>query len=194
LTQSHGHEQKGNNQPQGVPMVYRKLPQRLGPERARIVFAAVMDCRRAARQASVDVQPGCPVDHALHALVRAIDTLSVYLTRLRREGDLMDYAMGEELHGPSRGNRPSVIDEPGLLLGDLRTCRNTLNSALADVAPLGATSESMQVVSAAIEALAMLLTGDRDYFHGGGSGATNVETEQEARKLARERGELPWRT
>ena len=170
-------------------MVYRKLPQRLAPGRAQIVLAAIMACRRAARSAAVGVPRDSSVDHALSGLVRAIDALAVYLTRLRREGDPMDVDMGDVLRERERDNRPSVVQEPGLLLGDLRACRIALNGACADVAPLGATYEALQIVLAAIDALAMLLTGTRDYFHVPGSGATAGEAEREARKRAREQGE-----
>ena len=170
-------------------MVYRKLPQRIAPGRSQVVLAAIMECRRAARSAAVGVLRDSAVDHALSGLVRAIDALAVYLTRLRREGDPIDVDMGDALRARERDNRPPVIQEPGLLLGELRACRIVMNGACADVAPLGATYEALQIVLAAIDALAMLLTGNRDYFHAPGSGATAGEAEREARKRAREQGE-----
>ena len=102
----------------------------------------------------------------------------------------MDFVMRDELQAPERSNRPNVLEEPGLLLGELRACRNILNSALSEVVVIGATYEAMQIVRASIAALDMLLTGEHGYFSILSSGATAGDREREARKLSRERGEL----
>ena len=171
-------------------MVYRKLPQRLSPSRARIVLAAVMECRRSTRQAATSLPHGCPTAHALHGLMRAIDALRLFLTHLRRQGDTMDIAMRDCPREFTGGNMPNVTEAPGLLLGDLRSCRMLLIASLTEVAVMGATYEAIEMVLASMAALALLLTGDRDYFSGTGSGATTGDMEREARKRARERGEM----
>ena len=48
-------------------------------------------------------------------------------------------------------------------------------------------------IIAAIDGLAADLTGERDYFHAIGSGATKEQLRTIEERAARERGELPWK-
>jgi hypothetical protein len=48
------------------------------------------------------------------------------------------------------------------------------------------------MVISAIDAMAVLLTGQRHYFSTVGAGATDIELEQIAEREAVERGEKPW--
>ncbi|WP_442753849.1 hypothetical protein ACNHKD_12695 [Methylocystis sp. JAN1] len=170
-------------------MPYRKRPQRLQPTAARGVFDAVLACRRQVLIASTEVPRFGPVDRSLAMIVAAIDALCVYLRCLDSELWEMDSEFGEAVCAPERSNRPDVIESPWLLLGDLRTCRDELLRALPTVAAQGATAQALAMVLAAISATATLLTGNRDYFHEAGAGATAGEVGYHMRKLARESGE-----
>jgi hypothetical protein len=58
------------------------------------------------------------------------------------------------------------------------------------VKPFGVVYHALSMVVVAIDGLATVLTGQRDYFWAaGGGGATEGQREAEGEKLARERGE-----
>lgn len=170
-------------------MVYRKLPQRLPPDQSTKVRAAILECRKSTRLAMVSVGIDTPAEHALASLVKAIDALLVYISRLRNEGWIMDSEMGDLFSRDRWHNRPGVVEEPGLFLADLRACRGVLIEAHCHVAPAGATYEALSIVQAAIDATATLLTGDATYFHGLPSGAGAGMVEREEEKRVREKGE-----
>jgi hypothetical protein len=79
-------------------------------------------------------------------------------------------------------NRPDRLDNPGPLLGRLRSIREELIKALTAVKPFGAIYHGLSMVIAAIDALAVLLTGERDYFTGLGSTASKGQQAAEATK------------
>jgi hypothetical protein len=57
----------------------------------------------------------------------------------------------------------------------------------------GAVYQRVSAVIEAIDALAAVLTGHRDYFHGPGTSATEGQLRTADDKAARERGETPWK-
>jgi hypothetical protein len=72
--------------------------------------------------------------------------------------------------------RPDKLDNPGPLLGVMRTCRQAMTETSAQVKPMGTVYHGLSMVVWAIDALAGLLTGGRnDYFWSTGSGATQGE-------------------
>ena len=87
--------------------------------------------------------------------------------------------------------RRDTIANPGPLLATMRASREALCRASADVKPFGAVYHGLSMVISAIDALAVLLTGERDYFAIMGTGAPDGEKQSGADKLARERGETP---
>ena len=149
-----------------------------------------MSARMLVLQASCGVQRNCPVDHALRGVVGAIDALAVLLRCLDGESRMMDWELSESIRSPERTNRPNALENPYLLLGELRTLREALRSAQNHVAIGGAVYEGIEMVSASIDASATLLTGDRDYYLILGAGTPPAQREAEAQKLARERGEI----
>jgi hypothetical protein len=71
----------------------------------------------------------------------------------------------------------------------LRACRNVLLSISAQVKINGAVYQKTAVIITAIDALAWQLTGRKDYFWSKGSGITEGERKEEAKRAAWERGE-----
>ena len=64
---------------------------------------------------------------------------------------------------------------------------------LRTVKPMGPAYNAASAVMSAIDGLAALLTGDRDYFHDRGSAWHDGPSDLKE-KLAREAGEKPWRS
>lgn len=56
----------------------------------------------------------------------------------------------------------------------------------------GAVYQGASAVIEAIDGLAVVLTGHRDYFHGPGTSATKGQLTAADEKAARERGKKPW--
>ncbi len=171
-------------------MAYRKLPQRLPGHYVPALTDALLTARRRVLEASTVVPWGCATDHALRSIVAAIDALRAMLKHL--SGDLwdMDSDLSAALRSSDRARRPITLENPFPLLGDLRTLRDALRSAQDHVAVDGAVYQALQMVDATIMGLTVLLTGDETYFHPMGGGTTDGQRAAEARKLARERGEI----
>jgi hypothetical protein len=169
-------------------VVYRKKPDRVPSPEEEPLLEALGACRRQLRSAALQITREGAVDHALNAVVVAIDALAVRVTRQRSSpGELEDWGR-EDLLQP-RSNLPDVLAAPWLLLGELRTCQHAMIQVMGQVKEGGSVYHSLAMVDAAILELATLLTGDRHYFHEGTSGSTQGETRAREEKLARERGE-----
>jgi hypothetical protein len=88
--------------------------------------------------------------------------------------------------------QPDKINNPGQLLSTLRTCREAMTRASADVKPFGTIYHGLAMVIGAIDALAVFLTHQRDYFAASGSTMPDGEGEIDAQKFAREKGKASW--
>jgi hypothetical protein len=88
---------------------------------------------------------------------------------------------------------PDKIENPGPLLGVMRTCRQAMIRASSTVKPMGTTYHGLSMVMTAIDALAGLLIRRPDYFWAQGSRAAS-EDEKESERLEREAeaGLRPW--
>jgi hypothetical protein len=89
--------------------------------------------------------------------------------------------------------RPDKIDNPGPLLGALRTCRQAMIEAATHVRPMGTYYHGLHMVVAAIDALAGLLIRRPDYFWAsGGAPASDAMRERERLEREAEAGLRPW--
>jgi hypothetical protein len=85
--------------------------------------------------------------------------------------------------------RPDKLDNPGPLLGVMRTCRKAMTDASATVKPMGTVDSGLHMVIAAIDALATLLIGRKDYFWSGLHGSPAEAIAKGEAELKAERGE-----
>jgi hypothetical protein len=81
---------------------------------------------------------------------------------------------------------PDRVGDPGPLLGVMRTCRQAMIRASSTVKPMGATYHGLSMVVAAVDALATLMTGRREYFWTTGGCATVEERKQVSTDLSME--------
>lgn len=170
-------------------MVYKRLPQRLPAHQIPPLTDALLEGRRQVLEASAGVPWGSPTDCALRSMVAAIDALAVMLKHLSGELWMMDSELSATLRAPDRRNRPNALENPHMLLGDLRALRSVLRTAQDGVAVGGPIYLALNMIDAAIMGATMLLTGDPTYFHPTGGDTTDGQREAEARKLALERGD-----
>jgi hypothetical protein len=68
---------------------------------------------------------------------------------------------------------PDRISDPGPLLSVMRTCRKAMIEASTRVKPMGTVYHGLNMVVSAIDALATLLIGRRNYFWAQGSAPMN---------------------
>lgn len=93
---------------------------------------------------------------------------------------------------PRGGRRTDLPDDAARLLRALRTCRNEMIRAHAQIVIFGPLYVAGGELNHAIDAVAELLTGDPAYFWDKGGGSADGQREQEAKWAAIERGDLPW--
>lgn len=170
-------------------MVYRKRPQRLFSQDVRPLADALLTARRQVLTARAALPWGCSHDHALQSVVAAIDALAVMLRAL--DGDLwsMDSALSDAMRSPARSNRPSTLENPYLLMSDLRTLREALRSAQDRVAVGGPMYAALEMVAASTAMAAALLTGDPDYWIDAATSSTAAHRSTAHVKQAKERGD-----
>jgi hypothetical protein len=84
--------------------------------------------------------------------------------------------------------------DPAVVVRALRACRDAMIAVASHVKIGGAVYQAAGAVIVAIDRLATVLTGERDYFAGQGTGATQGELDAAKLKAARERGDAPWET
>ena len=91
-----------------------------------------------------------------------------------------------------RFKRSEMPPNPAAAVRAMRACREAMIEVHRNVNPNGPVYMAASAVTKAIDGLAMLLTGDPEYFwrpyHSNGTDPT-----PEADKRAREAGEKPWR-
>jgi hypothetical protein len=83
--------------------------------------------------------------------------------------------------------------DPAAAVRSLRTCRDAMIRLSIEVKIGNLVYQRALVIIAAIDALAAELTGERDYFHALGAGATKEQLRAMEERAARERGEMPWK-
>jgi hypothetical protein len=83
--------------------------------------------------------------------------------------------------------------DPAATMRALRACRDAMIEICMRVAIGGAVYRHAMAIMAAIDGLAAELTGDSTYFHPLGAGATEYQRRAHEAKMARERGESPWK-
>lgn len=83
--------------------------------------------------------------------------------------------------------------DPAAVMRALRACRGVMIAVQMHVKVRGAVYQAGDAVIGAIDALAAVLTGERNYFHGPGTSATEGQLKAAEEKAARERGDIPWR-
>ena len=88
---------------------------------------------------------------------------------------------------PRRITREMPYD-PASVVRDLRAFRKAMNDLSRTVIPFGTVYKAAHVITAGIDGLAAVLTGDPEYFWDGGTSFDNGLHD----KLARESGEKPW--
>ena len=91
-----------------------------------------------------------------------------------------------------RSRRQDMPPDPAAVVRALRVCREVMIRVCARVKIGGAVYAAASAVIDAIDRLATALTGDRDYFAGPGTAASEGQREAEEVKAARERGDVPW--
>ena len=145
-------------------MVYKKRPQRLHATDAHALSEALLAARQQLLTARATLPWGCPHDHALQAVAAAIDALAVMLRSLDGKFWRMESNMSQATRSPIRSNRPNTLDNPFLLLGDLRALREALRTAQDRVAVGGPMYQAIEMVGAATAMAAALLSGDPAYW------------------------------
>ncbi|MCB1484248.1 MAG: hypothetical protein KDJ17_05070 [Hyphomicrobiaceae bacterium] len=170
-------------------MVYRKRPQRFQSADSAALAHALLTARWQVLLARTALTRDCTHDHALRSIVAAIDALAVMLKHLSDDLRQMDSDMSAAIRSPARSNRPSALENPYLLMGDLRTLREALRAAQDRIAVGGPMYAALDMVSASTAMAAALLTDDPDYWLDTATGADAAHRSTEHVKLARERGE-----
>ena len=90
---------------------------------------------------------------------------------------------------------PDLPHTPATVVRDLRAVRERMRKIMDGVKPHGPAYLAAAAIMTAVDAFATLLTGDPKYFHaefGGISGGTGPLGSLQD-KLAREKGEQPWK-
>jgi hypothetical protein len=83
--------------------------------------------------------------------------------------------------------------DPAAAVRELRTGRDAMIQLSMQVRIGSRVYQHALAIIAAIDGLAAELTGERDYFHSLGAGATKGQLQAMDERTARERGELPWK-
>ena len=92
-----------------------------------------------------------------------------------------------------RGYRYAELPrDPARLLRALRACRDAMQAAERGVRIGGEFYVAGHVLTTAIDAVAKILTDDKEYFWGRGSSATEAQLDHWKRCDAIERGDEPW--
>src|SRR5271169_5728047 len=92
-----------------------------------------------------------------------------------------------------RSRRPEMPSDPAAAVRALRTCRDAMIHLSMQVRMGSRVYQHALSIIAAIDGLAAELTGERDYFHALGAGATKEQLQAMEENAARERGDLPWK-
>jgi hypothetical protein len=88
---------------------------------------------------------------------------------------------------------PDKIENPGPLLGVMRTCRKAMVETSTHVRPMGTYHHGLHMVVAAIDALAGLLIRRPDYFWSQGSRPASEDAKERERiERETEAGIRPW--
>ena len=95
---------------------------------------------------------------------------------------------------PRRVSRSNMPRDPAAALRAMRVCRDAMIEVCRCVKPMGPVYHAALMIISAIDAMATLLTGERFYFSADGSTASDASREEKDERMARERGEKPWRT
>lgn len=95
--------------------------------------------------------------------------------------------------GPRRTRRSDMPTDPATTVRALRACREAMIEVCRCVKPMGPVYHAASMVISAIDAMATLLTGERFYFSAEGSSAPEGARQLTEARMARERGEKPWR-
>jgi hypothetical protein len=90
--------------------------------------------------------------------------------------------------------RSDMPHNPATVVGALRACRDTMVDVMRVVKPFGPVYKAARAITTAIDAMAYLLTGEKEYFWDNGTGAFRAEAQDLSDELARETGEKPWRS
>ena len=91
--------------------------------------------------------------------------------------------------------RKSRFDMPhdrAVMVRAMRICRDAMTDASGHLTIGGPVYRAARVVTQAIDAMAFLLTGDREYFWEKGGGSPEGHRQEMAERAARERGKAPW--
>jgi hypothetical protein len=95
---------------------------------------------------------------------------------------------------PPRLSKADLPRDPSRVLRGLRACRDVMIETSSSVRVGGPVYHAAAMVVAAIDAMAVLLSGQRYYFSAVGGGTTESERQAIAERDAVERGEKPWPT
>ncbi len=91
-----------------------------------------------------------------------------------------------------RSQRSEMPADPAAVVRALRACRDAMIAVSSRVKIGGAVYAAAGATIEAIDRLAAVLTGERDYFAGPGTSATEGQLAAAELKAARERGDVPW--
>lgn len=145
-------------------MVYRKRPQRLQPADSAALADALLIARWKVLEARTALSRDCAQDHALRSVVAAIDAVCAMLKYLSGDLRQMDSELSDSIRSPARSNRPSALENPYLVMGDLRSLREALRAAQDQIAIGGPVYVALDMISATTTMAATVLTGDPDYW------------------------------
>jgi hypothetical protein len=84
---------------------------------------------------------------------------------------------------------PDRLENPGLVIGEMRRCRDVAIRAASSVKSRGVIYHALQMVVVAIDGAAHVITGQPYYFSEGGTGPSEAERVRTQRQAAFERGE-----
>jgi hypothetical protein len=84
-------------------------------------------------------------------------------------------------------------NDPAAIVRALRACRTVMIDVCRTVKPFGPAYHGASMVIASIDGLVTFLTGQQDYFHRAGSGATEGQVAAAESQAARERGDELWK-